>query len=82
MEPDFRPGDYLLVLRWGEPQSGEAVVARHPETGEPVLKRLTGKRGAGMWLEGDSPLQSTDSRHFGPVSRSGLVGRVWNGTGI
>jgi len=29
-----------------------------------------------VWLEGDNPLQSTDSRHYGPVSEMCLRGRV------
>jgi signal peptidase I len=29
-----------------------------------------------VWLEGDNPLQSTDSRHYGPVSVMSLRGRV------
>jgi len=29
-----------------------------------------------FWVEGDEPRASTDSRHFGPVSTSSLLGRV------
>lgn len=29
-----------------------------------------------VWLEGDNPLHSTDSRHYGPLPQSALRGRV------
>ncbi len=29
-----------------------------------------------VWLEGDNPLHSTDSRHYGPIPESALRGRV------
>jgi hypothetical protein len=29
-----------------------------------------------VWLEGDNPPRSTDSRHYGPVPASSLRGRV------
>lgn len=82
MEPSFRPGDYLLVLGWGEPKPGEAVLARHPRTGEAVVKRLVEWRDGGMWLEGDNPAGSTDSRQLGPFPRGALLGRVWLKIGL
>jgi type IV secretory pathway protease TraF len=30
----------------------------------------------GVWLEGDNPAESTDSRHFGPVSPDEIFGLV------
>jgi len=49
-----------------------------------VRHSLLSKHGAAMvvvprnhvWVEGDNPLYSTDSRHYGPLSESALRGRV------
>ena len=29
-----------------------------------------------LWVEGDNPLHSVDSRHYGPISESAVIGRV------
>jgi nickel-type superoxide dismutase maturation protease len=77
MEPAFREGDFLLVKKWGEPQPGEAVVVRHPDTGRRMVKRLARREGLRLYVLGDSPEHSTDSRQFGALDPSLLVGRVW-----
>ena len=52
-----------------------------------MVKRLAGVPGdigggsvlepGEYWVEGDDPERSTDSREFGPVRRSDLLGRAW-----
>jgi type IV secretory pathway protease TraF len=56
MLPTYRSGDTLLGLRWFRPRPGRIV-------------RLTRDE---VWVEGDNPGFSTDSRHFGPVARTAL----------
>lgn len=68
MLPALRPGQLLLGLRWARPRPGQIIVAWHD--GRPVIKRLQRHDAAGLWLAGDNPAASTDSRHFGPVSPS------------
>jgi nickel-type superoxide dismutase maturation protease len=86
MEPTLRDGDRLLVLHGVHhlvaPQVGEIVMARpHAISRREVVKRVARveRRSDGVWftLLGDCPVASTDSRHFGPVSRGELIGRVW-----
>ena len=86
MSPTLSPGDqvfwdpkaYANVL----PQVGEIVVARDPRTPErPLVKRVTAiapdKKGkTAVVLQGDNPNESTDSRHFGAVDISQILGKV------
>ena len=41
-----------------------------------AVKRVTGRRDGGWWLEGDNPAASTDSRQVGAVSDRDVVARV------
>jgi inner membrane protease subunit 2 len=93
MAPALLPGDWLLVdpttRRW--PRRGSIVVFREPETGLLAIKRVAARGGdrvrtmAGVltlapdeaWLLGDNAAVSIDSRRYGPVEASALVGRVW-----
>ena len=83
MEPALRPGDWLLVRRTMargrslRVRPGQVVVARHP--GRPdmlIVKRVVALRGTHLVLRGDNADASVDSRHFGPVDRRALRGRV------
>ena len=84
MEPALRPGDWLLVrrgLRAGRPpriRPGQLVIARHP--GQPdllLVKRAARQEPRGWWLESDNPYAgAVDSRRFGPVPETLIVGRV------
>ncbi len=57
---------------------GDVVVARRPDRPElEIIKRITAiDAGGAIVLEGDNPAASTDSRHFGPVTRAHIVARV------
>ena len=57
---------------------GEVVVFVHPDDPELVLvKRITKVVDEGyVWVEGDEPFKSTDSRVFGPVAKGLIIGRV------
>ncbi|MDA8342721.1 MAG: nickel-type superoxide dismutase maturation protease [Actinomycetota bacterium] len=81
MAPGLLPGDRLAVLgrpawAWGRlVRPGAVVVVRDPRRRERVLvKRVAGVSGAGVVVLGDRPEASTDSRDFGPVPRSDVVG--------
>ncbi len=87
MEPTYRAGDRVLVnrlayLRRG-PQPGDIVVLRDPERpGHLLLKRIArapdGNPGPARYhVLGDNAAWSRDSRVFGPVARSQIVGRAW-----
>jgi len=79
MEPTFRDGDWLLVRRLRRPpRPGEVVVAADPREPERLLvKRVRSVAPDGVTIQGDhaDPAESTDSRQFGPIPRSAIVGR-------
>ncbi|MGP8074104.1 MAG: S26 family signal peptidase [Thermoplasmata archaeon] len=93
MLPALRPGDRLLVdptyYRGRRPARGDVVVLRDPERpGRLLVKRVGATEGepdpsgapvpsGTLYLIGDDPARSRDSRSFGPVPLNGLVGRVW-----
>lgn len=83
MRPTLGPGDYVLVNRWAyrsrAPEVGDLVVLRNPEREREFLcKRIVGVTDAGAYVVvGDNAAASRDSRHFGPVPRGLIVGKVW-----
>lgn len=83
MLPDLHAGDWLLVdpeaFRRRSPRTGEVVVVPDPrEPSRWLVKRVDALEQDGrVRLTGDNPKGSTDSRSFGPVERSTLIGRAW-----
>jgi nickel-type superoxide dismutase maturation protease len=88
MIPTLVPGGRLLVdrlaYRRDRPKIGDIVLAAPRQLpGVKVIKRVaaapTGQTLARdeYWLLGDNPQASTDSKEFGPVKRSDLLGRAW-----
>jgi nickel-type superoxide dismutase maturation protease len=87
MEPAYRSGDRLLVNRLAylraAPEAGDVVVLRDPgHRRRLLLKRIAeAPPGAGradaIYVLGDHPAESRDSRHFGAVPRSLIIGRAW-----
>lgn len=78
MEPAFRAGDRLLVLRTPRVRPGDVVAVRDPrDPGNVMVKRVRAINDEGQVdVRGDNPTGSTDSRHFGPVDRSDVLGRA------
>ena len=80
MQPTLNPNDRVLVKRWSADQPvplDQIVVAWHPHrNGLRLIKRLGRCKGKAVWLEGDNPDQSTDSRQLGWLDRDQLIGVV------
>lgn len=77
MLPAFRPGDRVLILGPWPPRPGHVVAVSDPrQAGRLMVKRILSLDGAVVDVRGDNPGASTDSRHFGPVPRGNLAGRV------
>ncbi|MGO8873278.1 MAG: S26 family signal peptidase [Acidimicrobiales bacterium] len=84
MAPALLAGDRLVVVGvpWGSPPwpaPGDVVALRDPrDRGRILVKRVVAvDRSAGtIEVLGDAVHASTDSRTFGPVPRSSIVGRA------
>jgi nickel-type superoxide dismutase maturation protease len=88
MSPVLEPGDFALAVRPGRLRRGDVVVIGHPrKPGLEMVKRIAGLprelvpdgrilEPGQWWVEGDNPDQSTDSRHFGPVTRGLIKAKV------
>ena len=93
MEPTLRPGQRVLVLRpCGEIGPRDLLVFKNPTAPEEVLlKRVLGRPGEEVHMEGYAPVRveeahfflvgdnaahSIDSRTFGAVSRRLVIGKV------
>lgn len=79
MLPTFRDGDEVLVAV-GEKRPfspGDIVIAHHPLKAMKLIKRVDRVLEDGrLFLLGDNPAASSDSRAFGPVPPHLIVGRV------
>jgi nickel-type superoxide dismutase maturation protease len=80
MAPTLLPGD--RVLAWRKPfgsriREGDIVVLRDPtESGRLLVKRIASLAGGMATVLGDNASVSRDSRAFGPVRMSLILGRV------
>ena len=82
MSPLLEPGEEVLVdlraYRRQLPRPGDIVVARHPYQQDlRIIKRVVMVTDDGRCrLKGDNVVESTDSRSFGMVPPSQILGRV------
>jgi nickel-type superoxide dismutase maturation protease len=77
MEPTLAPGDRLVVVRARVLHAGDIVAVRDPRDRTRVLvKRIGAVLEDEIVLRGDNPGVSTDSRTFGPVATTAVLGRV------
>lgn len=92
MAPALLEGDRLLVFRYRKVSAGDVVALRDPrDPGRALVKRVAAtpgsavtcggevlRAGDGYVVLGDNLAASSDSRVFGPVPRSALMGAaVW-----
>jgi nickel-type superoxide dismutase maturation protease len=77
MLPGLRPGDRLLVLRYGRVRVGDIVAVADPRLpARTMVKRVAARGPAGVTVLGDNPPASTDSRILGPLRPSAVRGRA------
>ena len=87
MAPTYRDGNWLLVLWMQDPPNRAplgsiAVIEREERPGIFLIKRIQKEHAGKYWVEGDNS-ESSDSRTWGWIEPSEIVGRVlfcyWKG---
>ncbi|HEY8998902.1 MAG TPA: S26 family signal peptidase [Candidatus Saccharimonadales bacterium] len=73
MMPTLRHGQLLLIRR-GKFEIADVVLLLHE--GVEKVKRVAEIDGERVFVLGDNPLASTDSRHFGWLSGANVRGKV------
>lgn len=80
MEPTLREGSMVLVSKLSylilPPKKGDLIALLHPYTKQPIIKRIIDISEDGYSVMGDNKQASTDSRHFGEISRKQIIGKV------
>lgn len=75
MLPTLRPGDMILTNKWAPVSRGNVVVAKRGH--RLLLKRVERVRVGGVYLIGDNPEHSQDSRQLGWIPRRDVLGVVF-----
>ena len=73
MEPSLHDGDIVIAYR-KKPTIGDIVIAK--VKGREVIKRMTNQSPTALFLQGDNVGASTDSRQYGAVPNTSLLGVV------
>ena len=77
MAPALRHGDQLLVLfTRGRARPGAVVVVALPDAPLAVKRLVRVEADGSVWVEGDNPYGSTDSRSLGALPPESVLGRV------
>lgn len=74
--PEYKEGDYviLITVSFFSIRRGDTIVFQHPVYGM-MIKHIDSIDSDKIFVVGTHPL-STDSRQFGPIQRSDVVGKV------
>lgn len=75
MQPKLKPGKIVIALR--RPRnltSGHIVIIEH--AGKEKIKRIARVKHSLLYVLGDNPMASTDSRHFGWVQDNQVKAKV------
>lgn len=77
MGPELRAGDRLVIWKTARVRAGDIVAATDPrQPSRVIVKRAVFVRDGQVFLLGDNPGHSTDSRQFGPVPLGTVIGRA------
>lgn len=78
LSPEFQEGDFVILSKipyfLAPPRPGDVVVFSHPRYGV-LIKRVDASEGDLITVLGTHP-HSVDSRHFGPIHRRDILGKV------
>lgn len=73
MAPTLGEGS-LVIARKRLPRLGEIAIARIKNM--EIIKRVVRIEGNSFYLVGDNSLESTDSRHFGKIAKTDIIGTI------
>lgn len=77
MLPEYKPGDFLLVVDTKKITKGDDVVFADPrQKSRLLIKRVVRVRNGSLFLVGLNKSASTDSRSFGRVDKENVYGKV------
>ena len=77
MMPTLSPDQYVLVdVNPPSIQEEDVVVCMHPETELRMIKRVVMIEHGRFFVQGDNQEESTDSRHFGWLTKEHILGLV------
>ena len=78
MSPTLKSGDKAVIDPKASIEAGDLVLARHPyKQATRLIKRVTEISATGEYfLAGDNADESTDSRTFGRLLRTDILGKV------
>jgi len=74
MLPTLLPGQTVVAVGSCRLRVGDIIIFTH--NGLEKIKRIAQENEAGLYVAGDNPAASTDSRQFGLIARSAVVGRI------
>lgn len=74
MLPTYRLGQVVVIRRVADVNVGDVVMFRHNDLEK--IKRVARAEPGRLYLLGDNPQASTDSRNFGWVGTENLIGKV------
>lgn len=74
MEPAFKPGQIVVAVRARRPKVGCVIIIR--QNGLEKIKRLAKVRKGEIYVLGDNPANSTDSRSLGWLPQTVIQARV------
>ena len=74
MLPTLRHGQLVLFATWLKPKAGDIVMVRHG--GREKIKRIADMDDSSVYLLGDNPAASTDSRQFGRLPLEQVVAKL------
>ena len=78
MFPTLKSGQDILCFNWAyffsKPKRGDMVVLKHG--GKELVKRIQKVHDRELFIQGDNQEESTDSRNFGLIKRSEIIGKV------
>ena len=81
MSPTLLPGESLLVqddfYKYHPLQVGDIILLQHPTQSDLIMvKRIHQIKDTEILVLGDNPSKSTDSRDFGFIKNSNILGKV------